>query len=64
MIILGNYKNDYDIATKTAQWALTPKQLNLVEQHVLQQHITQTTGQVVLGKLLFSELPSSLYKPR
>ena len=30
MIILGNYKNNYDIATKTAQWALTPKQLNLV----------------------------------
>ena len=30
MIILGNYKNNYDTATKTAQWALTPKQLNLV----------------------------------
>ena len=30
MIILGNYKNNYDIATKTAQWALTPKQLSLV----------------------------------
>ena len=30
MIILGNYKNNYDIATKTAQWVLTPKQLNLV----------------------------------
>ena len=29
-IIFGNYKNNYDIATKTAQWALTPKQLNLV----------------------------------
>jgi len=27
---LGNYKNNYDIATKTAQWALTPKQLSLV----------------------------------
>ena len=30
MIILGNYKNNYDIATKTAQWALMPKQLSLV----------------------------------
>ena len=30
MLILGNYKNNYDIATKTTQWALTPKQLNLV----------------------------------
>ena len=30
MIILGNYKKNYDIATKTAQWALTPKQLSLV----------------------------------
>ena len=30
MIILGNYKNNYDIATKTAQSALKPKQLNLV----------------------------------
>ena len=30
MIILGNYKNNCDITTKTAQWALTPKQLNLV----------------------------------
>ena len=30
MIILGNYKNNYDIATKTAQWALTPKHLSLV----------------------------------
>ena len=30
MIILGNYKSNYDIATKTAQWALTPKQLSLV----------------------------------
>ena len=27
---MGNYKNNYDIATKTAQWDLTPKQLNLV----------------------------------
>ena len=30
MKILGNYKNNYDVATKTAQWVLTPKQLNLV----------------------------------
>ena len=30
MIILGNYKTNYDKATKTAQWGLTPKQLNLV----------------------------------
>ena len=30
MIILGNYKKNYDIATKKAQWALTPKQLSLV----------------------------------
>ena len=30
MIILGKYKNNYDIETKTAQWALTPKQLSLV----------------------------------
>ena len=30
MIILGNYKNNYDKITKTAQWALTPKQLSLV----------------------------------
>ena len=29
-MVLGNYKNNYDIATKTTQWALTPKQLNLV----------------------------------
>ena len=30
MIILGNYNSNYDIAMKTAQWALTPKQLNLL----------------------------------
>ena len=34
MIILGNYKKNYDIATKTAQWALTPKQLSLVRYQV------------------------------
>ena len=30
MIILGNYKKNYAIATKTAQWAMTPKSLSLV----------------------------------
>ena len=34
MTILANYKNNYDTATKTAQWALTPKQLNLVSSFV------------------------------
>ena len=33
MIILGNYKNNYDIETKTVQLALTPKQLSLVKAH-------------------------------
>ena len=35
MIILVNYNNDYDIATKIAQWALTPKQLNLVQLFII-----------------------------
>ena len=30
VMVLGNYKNNYDIANNTAQWALTPKQLSLV----------------------------------
>ena len=33
VMVLGNHKNNYDIATKTVQWALTPKQLSLVKAH-------------------------------
>ena len=50
MIILGNYKNNYDIATKTAQWALTPKQLSLVFIifHVLLVLVTAETPSQIL----------------
>ena len=46
MIILGNYKNNYDIATKTAQWALTPiiifKRFICHERKSTNKHITES----------------------
>ena len=50
MIILGNYKNNYDIATKTAQWALTPKQLNLVLDLFWVNILLKLTRKAQLGK--------------
>ena len=51
MIILGNNKNNYDIATKTAQWPLTPKQLNLVLHKKATPLLIYDTVQLQLNKI-------------